>query len=86
MTLDFNTIKTVSIIAIGILVLLALLFATIVRKVVTKVLLIVIVLGLAGVIWWQRDQLEACAKTCECTFFGQEVKLPENQFTQCTTP
>lgn len=84
MTLDLNTVKTVSIIAIGVLVLLAILFATIVRKIVTKLILLVLLLGLAVVVWWQRDQLTTCVETCQCTFFGQEVTLPDELQQQCT--
>lgn len=81
--MDLNTIKTVSIIAIGVLILLAILAATIVRKIVTKVLFLVVLIGLAVVIWWQRDQLTTCVADCSCTFFGQEVSLPDELKQQC---
>lgn len=83
MSFDINTVQTVSLIVIGVLVLLAILFAVVISKVLTKLVMIVIVLGLAVAVWWQRDQLSECAQTCQCTFFGQEVTLPESEFTQC---
>ena len=83
MTLDLNTVKTVSVIAIGVLVLLAVLMAAIVRKIVAKVVLIVVLVGLAGVVYWQRDQLTTCVQDCQCTFFGQHVALPEAIQEQC---
>lgn len=83
MSLDINTVQTVSLIVIGVLVLLAILFAAIITKMITKLVMITAVLVLAGLVWWQRDQLTECAQTCQCTFFGQEVILPESEFTQC---
>ncbi|WP_153504454.1 hypothetical protein [Cumulibacter manganitolerans] len=84
MTLDLNTVKTVSVIAIGVLVLLAVLMAAIVRAVVGKILLVVLLIGLAGVVYWQRDQLSSCFENCRCTFFGQQVTLPDAVSKQCT--
>lgn len=78
MTLDLNMVKTVSIIAIGVLVLLAILAATIITKVVTKLVTVVIVLGLAVLVYWQRDEVSGCVQTGQCTFFGQQVEIPEN--------
>lgn len=85
MTLDINTIKTVSIIVIGVLVLLAILAATIIRKVVTKLITIALVLGLAVAVYWQRDELTSCVQDCQCTFFGQEVEIPQNDLVNCPT-
>ena len=83
MALDLNTIKTVSVIAIGVLVLLAVLMAAIVRKIVTKIVFVVILIGLAGVVYWQRDQLTTCVQDCRCTFFGQQVDLPATITDKC---
>lgn len=84
MTLDINTVKTVSVIAIGVLVLLAFLAATIIRKIVTKVIVVVLVLGLAVAVYWQRDELSNCVQDCACTFFGQTVEIPQNDLVNCT--
>ncbi|WP_134323818.1 hypothetical protein [Cumulibacter soli] len=85
MTLDINTVKTVSIIVIGVLILLAILAATIIRKILGKVITVVIVLGLAVAIYWQRDSLTNCAQECQCTFFGQTVEIPENDLVNCAS-
>lgn len=85
MTLDLNTVKTVSIIVIGVLVLIAILAATIIRKILTKVIAIVIVLGLAVAVYWQRDELSNCVQNCQCTFFGQQVEIPENNLVNCAS-
>lgn len=78
MTLDPNMVNTVSIIVIGVLVLVAVLAVVIISKIFTKLLTVVIVLGLAAVVYWQRDEVSNCVQTGQCTFFGQEVEIPEN--------
>lgn len=83
MTLDLNTVQTVSIIAIGVLVLLAVLAATIISKVVMKLITVAIMLGLAVAVYWQRDGLSSCVQDCRCTFFGQEIEIPQNELVNC---
>jgi hypothetical protein len=83
MTMDLNTVNTVSIIVIGVLVLLAILAAAIFSKIITKLIAVVIVLGLAVAVYWQRDELTGCVQDCQCTFFGQEVEIPQNDLVNC---
>lgn len=83
MTLDFNTVKTVSIIAIGVLVLVAVLASVVIGKIVTKVITVALVLGLAVTVYVQRDQLTGCLESCSCTFFGQQVDIPQNDLVSC---
>lgn len=85
MTLDLNTVKTVSVIVIGVLVLLAVLAAAVISKIVAKVIVIVLVLGLAVAVYWQRDELSDCVRDCSCTFFGQTVEIPQNDQVNCAS-
>ena len=78
MTLHLNMVKTVSIIVIGALVLLAILAATTTTKIFTKLVTVVLVLGLAVAVYWQRDEVSSCVQTGQCTFFGQDVEIPQN--------
>ena len=50
-----------------------------VRRLVAKVLLLVVLVGLGVSLWVQRADLEGCALTCECTLYGQEVVIPVEQ-------
>ena len=50
-----------------------------VRRLVAKVLLLVVLVGLGVSLWVQRADLEDCALTCECTLYGQEVVIPVEQ-------
>ena len=77
--LDADTLQRVVLAVIGTLLIGMYLTARFVRKIVTRLLLYVVLVGLAGGLWIQRAQLNECAQTCECTLFGQEVAIPENR-------
>ena len=75
--LDPDTLRTVAIVALIALVAVALLVVRFVQKLLIRivVLSLLVVVGLA--IWVQRDQLASCRTTGTCTFFGQEVQVPD---------
>ena len=75
--MDIDTVKTVAVIVIGVLVLLAVAMAFLVRKVVTKALTVLVLLALAVAVYLQRDSLATCAKTCACSFFGAKVQISD---------
>ena len=55
------------------------LVAKLVRKAITKFLLFVLLAGLGLSLWIQREDLQDCVDTCECTLYGQDVEIPENR-------
>lgn len=73
-----DTVKTVGVIIIGVMVLLAVAFAVLAKAVLTKILSVVIVLAIAVAVFVQRDNLSQCPQTCECRFFGLELTIPNN--------
>ena len=77
--LDADTLRWVVLGVIGALLIGMYLTARFVHKIVTRLLLYVVLVGLAGGLWVQRAQLGECANTCECSLFGQEVSIPENR-------
>ena len=50
-----------------------------VRKVITKFLLFILLAGLGLSLWLQREDLQECAETCECTLYGEEVAIPDDR-------
>ena len=50
-----------------------------VHRLVAKVALLVVLVGLGVSLWVQRADLEDCALTCECTLYGQQVVIPVDQ-------
>jgi hypothetical protein len=52
---------------------------SVVRKVVTKFLLLLVIAGLGVSLWLQRADLRTCAETCQCTLYGESVELPEHR-------
>lgn len=82
--ITIDTVKTVGVIIIGVMVLLAVAFAVLVKAVLTKILSVVIVLAIAVAVFLQRDNLSQCPQTCECRFFGIGLKIPDNDLAaQC---
>lgn len=76
-SLDADALRWV---AIGLIVVLALIVVFVVRtaaKIATKAMLILVLAALGGALWWQRAELSDCATTCECRFFGLRVQVPE---------
>lgn len=68
-------------------VVLAVVVAVVVKWVIGKVVAVLLLAGLAGVVWWQRGSVEDCADQVRrtlaagatdattCTFFGNEVTV-----------
>ena len=84
--LNVETAKTVALVAVGAFVLFGILSAWLVKTVVTKVIMIVLMAGLAVAAFSQRSQLDDCAtraekavgsaESVECTFFGTKINVP----------
>ena len=50
-----------------------------VQRVVVKVVLFALLAGFGLSLWVQRTDLEDCARTCECSLYGQTVEVPWEQ-------
>lgn len=88
LSLTLDTAKNVAIGVIVLFAVLAIVVASIVRKVTAKLLSIGLLVVLAGVVWSQRSSLERCASQFRdrtavgdpsakiCTFFGKSITVP----------
>lgn len=72
--LNVGQVKTVAIVVLIGLVVLGLLVGILVQKVVLKFGILVVIVGLIAVVWWQRTAVVSCAKTRQCSFFGFDVR------------
>lgn len=87
--LDLPTTENVSLLTAVSLLAVAALCAWLIKKIVAKTLTVVVIVGLAVVIWTQRTSLQDCADTVRdnvragsidnttCTFFGQDVTVKD---------
>jgi hypothetical protein len=85
--LDLATVRNVAFVVVAVAVLLALVTAYLVKAVVGKVVSIVLLGGLAVLVWSQRQSLQDCADRVgttlgagavddtTCTFFGRDVTV-----------
>ena len=76
-SLDLDTLRTVAIVALVALLIVAFLVMRFIQKMVLRVVLIGALAGIGLFVWAQRQELSECVPQCDCTFFGFEV-APEN--------
>ncbi|HTN79284.1 MAG TPA: hypothetical protein VMK16_06405 [Acidimicrobiales bacterium] len=81
--LDQPTLRNVALGTMAGLAILAFLVAWLVKKVVTKLILVVLLVGAGFAIYNQREELATCATNCDCRFFGMEVTLPTSAADAC---
>ena len=81
-TFGVSTAQTVGVIIVGVLVLIAVAALFIIKKIASKVITVALVLILAAAVYVQRDQLSECPKTCECSFFGLKLKIPDTDLSK----
>lgn len=75
--LDPSTLRTVALVALVVLAVLVFLVVRFVQKVVLR-LVVVGMLVIVGIgVWVQRAELSTCRTTGSCTFFGQDVQVPD---------
>jgi hypothetical protein len=84
---DLETVRNVALVVVAGAVVLALVTAYLVKAVVGKIVSIVLLGGLAVLVWSQRQSLQDCADRVEttlgagaiddttCTFFGRDVTI-----------
>lgn len=51
-----------------------------VQKTSTKLVLLIVIVGLAGGLFYSRQELSKCGRTCRCSLFGQDVEVPNLPF------
>jgi Na+/phosphate symporter len=74
--LDQDTLRNIALGTMIGLAVIAFLVAWLVKKVVTKLFLVLVLVGAGFAVYNQREELGTCAIDCECRFFGMEVTLP----------
>lgn len=75
--LDPGTLRTVALVAIAVVLVGILLTLRFVTKVVLRAVVLVVLLALLVGMWAQRSELSSCRSTGACTFFGQDVQVPD---------
>jgi hypothetical protein len=54
-----------------------------VRKLVMRAVLVGLLVLVGGTAWYSRADLADCAKTCDCSVLGQDIKIPTDKYPQC---
>ena len=83
--LDPSTLRTVAAVAIVVILVAAFLIMRFVQKMILRVVVLGIAVGLAAGVWAERAELRDCARTCDCRFFGFEVEPPAAVRERCST-
>lgn len=76
-SLDPETLRTGGLVVLVVLVLGALWVLRAVQKAMTRLLLLGLCVLLGVGVWFQREELGECRRTCECQLFFQDVEVPE---------
>lgn len=84
---ELSTARDVALAIVVGAIVLAVVFAIVIKWIVGKVLTVGVLVALAAVVWWQRDTVLACAdgvrdtlaadatSSATCTFFGRDVTV-----------
>lgn len=84
---EFSTVRDVALAIVVGAVVLAVVFAIVIKWIVGKLLTVGVLVALAAVVWWQRDSLQDCAgdvrqtlaagatNSTTCTFLGRDVTV-----------
>lgn len=81
--LSSDNLQTIAVVVIIGLLVLALVILKLVKALVMKVIGLAIIGGLVLGIYFYRDSLEECARTCSCTLLGQDVQVPDSATSIC---
>ncbi len=77
--LDPELLQWILVVALVAVVYLLFLVLRFVHRLLAKIVLLVALVGLGVSLWIQRADLQDCARTCECSLYGQEVVIPVEQ-------
>src|SRR5262249_52490185 len=75
--LNVGQVKVLAIVVLVGLVVLGVVVGLLVQKIALKLGVLVVILGLIGLVWWQRSAVVSCAKAQQCSFFGVAVNVPQ---------
>lgn len=76
-SLDADTLRTVALVALGVLAVLGLLIMRMIQKMVLRVVLLGVLVGLGLFVWAQRAQLADCRCGTTCQVAGLDVEVPD---------
>ncbi|MEM7141434.1 MAG: hypothetical protein AAF548_10425 [Actinomycetota bacterium] len=77
--LDPELLQWIILVVIAVLLYLMYVVVRFIQKLVLKVTLFVLLAGIGLSLWVQRSDLQDCARTCECSLYGQDVEIPWEQ-------
>ncbi len=73
---DLPALQTILIQAVLVCVFVGFLVARFVGKAATRLALLVALVAVAGGIWYYRGTLDECRTSCDCRFFGKQIRVP----------
>ena len=74
--LHSDNLRDGAVVALVLLVIAAVGVLRVFQKMVTRVVLLGVIAGLAAFVWFSRVELGDCAETCECRLLGQDIEVP----------
>jgi len=77
--LDPDLLKWIILVVIAVVLYLMYVVVRFVQRVVLKMVLFALLAGIGVSLWVQRTDLEDCARSCECSLYGQTVEVPWEQ-------
>ncbi len=77
--IDPEMLQWIILAAIALLFYSMFLVARFIQKAIMKFVLFVILAGIGLSLWIQREELENCVDTCECSLYGAEVQIPDDR-------
>jgi flagellar motor component MotA len=80
--LDTDQAQTIGLIALVTIVLIGVLLALIVRRVVSKIIVLVLAAALAVFVWTQRSSISSAAKKCDARFLGIHLTIKDDTLRQ----
>jgi hypothetical protein len=83
--LDVDNVRNLALVVALAAVVVAFLVIRFVQKVMFKLVATVLLVGVAALAWYQRADLEDCAKQCECKVIGFTVETPRSDDPGCVS-
>lgn len=77
--LDPELLTWIILVVIAVVLYLMYVVVRFVRRTLLKVVLFAALAGVGLSLWAQRADLDNCARTCECSLYGQDVNVPWEQ-------
>ncbi len=78
---DSDTIRTAALVLVLVALIGAMAVSYIVKKAVVRLVLILVLFVMGASMWLLREQLNDCARTCNCRLLAQDIEVPK-----CVSP